>query len=52
MRYNVIKTKGNKEMEENAVGVRSHKDGDVGAMNLEEFKTKIKYEIDNFVYEK
>ncbi|MBR2744211.1 MAG: threonine--tRNA ligase [Clostridia bacterium] len=43
---------GNKEMEENAVGVRSHKDGDVGAMNLEEFKTKIKYEIDNFVYEK
>lgn len=43
---------GNKEMEENAVGVRSHKDGDIGAMSLEEFKTKVKYEIDNYVIEK
>ena len=43
---------GNKEMEENAVGVRSHKAGDIGAMSLEDFKTKIKYEIDNYVIEK
>ena len=43
---------GNKEMEENAVGVRSHKDGDIGAMSLEEFKAKVKYEIDNYVIEK
>ncbi len=43
---------GNKEMEENAVGVRSHKDGDIGAMSLEDFKSKIKYEIDNYVIEK
>ena len=43
---------GDKEVENNAVGVRSHKDGDVGAMSLEEFKNKIKYEIDNFVIEK
>ena len=43
---------GNKEMEYNAVGVRSHKDGDIGAMSFEDFKSKIKYEIDNFVVEK
>ena len=43
---------GNKEMEENAVGVRSHKDGDIGAMSLEDFKAKIKYEIDNYVIER
>ena len=43
---------GNKEMEDNAVGVRSHKDGDIGAMSFEDFKSKIKYEIDNFVVEK
>ena len=43
---------GNKEMEENAVGVRSHKDGDIGSYALEDFKQKIKYEIDNFVREK
>ena len=43
---------GNKEMEENTVGVRSHKDGDIGQMGLEEFKLKIKYEIDNYVIEK
>ncbi|MBP3708595.1 MAG: threonine--tRNA ligase [Clostridia bacterium] len=43
---------GNKEMDDNAVGVRSHKDGDIGAMSLEDFKSKIKYEIDNYVIEK
>ncbi len=43
---------GNKEMEENAVGVRSHKDGDIGAMSVDDFKNKVKYEIDNFIFEK
>ena len=43
---------GNKEVENNQVGVRSHKDGDIGAMDLLEFKDKIKYEIDNFVNNK
>ena len=39
-------------MEENAVGVRSHKDGDIGAMSVDDFKNKVKYEIDNFIFEK
>jgi len=43
---------GNNEMEQNAVGVRSHKNGDEGAVSLDEFKSKIKYEVDNYVYEK
>lgn len=43
---------GDKEVESNAVGVRSHKDGDIGQMSFEEFKDKVKYEIDNFVIEK
>ena len=43
---------GNNEVEQNAVGVRSHKNGDEGAVSLDEFKSKIKYEIDNFIYEK
>ncbi len=43
---------GNNEVEQNAVGVRSHKNGDEGAISLDEFKSKIKYEIDNFIYEK
>ena len=43
---------GNKEMEENAVGVRSHKDGDIGDMSVDDFKNKVKYEIDNFIFEK
>ncbi|MBQ3409210.1 MAG: threonine--tRNA ligase [Clostridia bacterium] len=43
---------GNNEVEQNAVGVRSHKKGDEGAISLDEFKSKIKYEIDNFIYEK
>ena len=36
---------GDKEIEENTVGVRSRIDGDIGAMTLEEFKNKIKAEI-------
>ena len=40
---------GNKEVENNEVGVRSHKDGDIGAMKTEDFIKKIKYEIDNYV---
>ena len=43
---------GDKEIENNAVGVRSHKNGEEGAMSLDDFKSKIKYEIDNFVIDK
>ena len=40
---------GDKEVEANAVGVRSRKDGDVGQMKVEEFLEKIDYEIKNYV---
>lgn len=40
---------GDKEIEMNSVGVRSRKDGDIGAMGVEKFKTKVKEEIENFV---
>ena len=43
---------GNKEMENEEVGVRSHKDGDIGAMKLNEFVNKIKYEVDNKINHK
>ena len=43
---------GNKEMENEEVGVRSHKDGDIGAMKLNEFVDKIKYEVDNKINKK
>ena len=43
---------GNKEMENEEVGVRSHKDGDIGAMKLNEFVDKIKYEVDNKINDK
>ena len=43
---------GNKEMENGEVGVRSHKDGDIGAMKLNEFVDKIKYEVDNKINNK
>lgn len=43
---------GNKEMENEEVGVRSHKDGDIGAMKLNEFVDKIKYEVDNKINNK
>ena len=39
---------GEKEVEANAVGVRSRKDGDIGAMQIDEFVSKIKEEINNF----
>ena len=39
---------GDKEIENNAVGVRSRTDGDIGAMGLKEFEQKIKKEIENF----
>lgn len=39
---------GDKEVEANAVGVRSRKDGDIGAMNVEDFINKIEEEIKTF----
>ena len=39
---------GDKEVEANAVGVRSRKDGDIGQMPVEEFINKIQEEIKNF----
>ena len=40
---------GDKEKEANSVGVRSRKDGDIGAMNINEFVTKVVSEIKNYV---
>lgn len=39
---------GDKEIEANAVGVRSRKDGDIGAMRVEDFINKIEEEIKTF----
>ena len=39
---------GDKEVEANAVGVRSRKDGDIGQMLLKEFIKKLEQEIDNY----
>ena len=39
---------GDKEEEANKVGVRDRKDGDIGAMELNEFVSKIKKEVENF----
>lgn len=39
---------GDKEIEANAVGVRSRKDGDIGAMSVEDFINKIEEEIKIF----
>lgn len=39
---------GDKEIEANAVGVRSRKDGDIGQMPTDEFMTRIKNEIETF----
>ena len=39
---------GDKEIEANAVGVRSRKDGDIGQMSQDEFVKKIKHEIETF----
>ncbi len=40
---------GDKEVEAGTVGVRSRKDGDVGAIEIDEFINNIKNEIDNYV---
>ena len=39
---------GDKEVEENQIGVRSRSDGDLGAMKLDEFKEKIIKEIEEY----
>ena len=39
---------GDKEVEANAVGVRSRSDGDIGAMLINEFVKKIVEEVENF----
>ena len=39
---------GDKEIEANAVGVRSRTEGDIGAMNLDEFVAKIVEEVETF----
>ncbi len=39
---------GDKEEESHSVGVRSRKDGDIGAMSLGDFVNKIKEEIENY----
>ena len=39
---------GDKEVQVNAVGVRSRKDGDIGAMSVEDFINKIEEEIKTF----
>ena len=39
---------GDKEVEAKAVGVRSRKEGDIGAMNVEDFVEKIQEEIKTF----
>ena len=39
---------GDKEIEANAIGVRSRKDGDIGQMSIPDFVSKIKEEINNF----
>ena len=39
---------GDKEIENNQVGVRSRKDGDIGAMSLGDFEEKLDREVKNF----
>ena len=39
---------GDKEVEANAVGIRSRSDGDIGAMGLEDFISKIKKEVEEY----
>ncbi|MBQ9267790.1 MAG: threonine--tRNA ligase [Clostridia bacterium] len=40
---------GDKEVEAGTVGVRNRKDGDLGAMSVEDFKNKLKEEVERFV---
>ena len=39
---------GDKEIENNQVGVRSRKDGDIGAMSISDFEEKLDREVKNF----
>lgn len=39
---------GDKEIENNQVGVRSRKDGDIGAMSIRDFEEKLDREVKNF----
>lgn len=39
---------GDKEVENKAVGVRARKEGDLGAMEIDKFIQKIKYEVENY----
>ena len=39
---------GDKEIAENAVSVRSRKDGEMGKMSVEEFAKKVQEEMDTF----
>ena len=39
---------GDKEIENDSVGVRSRRDGDVGQMNQDEFIEKVKHEVETF----
>ena len=40
---------GDKEIQNNAVGVRSRKQGDIGSMPLDQFITNLKEEIENYI---
>ena len=40
---------GDKEIESNAVGVRKRGEGDIGAIKIDEFISKLKSEVDKFV---
>ena len=39
---------GDKEIEANAVGLRTRKDGDIGQMSVSDFANKIKNDVENF----
>ena len=40
---------GEKEIEQNTVGVRSRVDGDIGAVKLQEFVNRVSEEVKNYV---
>ena len=39
---------GDKEVQSNTIGVRSRKDGDIGAMEIDKFISKVKAEVENY----
>ena len=39
---------GDKEIEANTIGVRARKEGDIGQMQIEDFLTRIKSEVENY----